>query len=65
MKFTFCFAKNGKTPIDAKDQATLTGYPVLFFDGIFRYICFPNDHRLYDFTTREDVANIFNEPPYA
>lgn len=56
MIFTFCFASDGKTPGDAREQANLTGEIVLFLEGIFRYVLLPKDDTLYDYTTREDVA---------
>lgn len=55
MRVTFCFASAGKTPADAKEQATRTGEPVIFFEGVFRYLCFPNDPKLYDYTTKEQI----------
>lgn len=58
MIVSFCFSLDGKTPMDAKQQATQTGHPVLFFEGIFRYILFPGDDALYDYSTKEDVFNL-------
>lgn len=58
MKCTFCFASKGKLSHDAHEQADRTGNPVLFFEGVFRYLCLPDDQKLYDFTTKEDVGKM-------
>lgn len=58
MTLSLCFSLDGNTPVDAKEQATRTGHPVLFFEGIFRYILFPGDATLYDYSTKEDVFNL-------
>lgn len=55
---TFCFAKDGKGTDDARAQANRTGNAVLFFEDIFRYVLFPDDPTLYDYTTKEDVFDL-------
>lgn len=58
MVCTFCFASDGKEPHDARQQANKTGKPVLFFEGVHRYVLFPDDETLYDYTHREDIASL-------
>lgn len=58
MILTFCFSKDGETADDAREQANKTGNAVLFFEGIFRYVLFPNDNTLYDYTTKDDVFSL-------
>lgn len=58
MLCTFCFSAKGKSPADAKEQANKTGKPVLFFEGIFRYVLFPNDDNIYEYTTKDEVFDL-------
>lgn len=58
MIFTFCFSNDGKTPSDAREQANRTGDAVLFLEGIFRYVLFPGDDTLYEFTTKDEVFDL-------
>lgn len=58
MLCTFCFSKNGNSPADAREQANRTGNAVLFFEGIFRYVLFPDDDTLYEYTTKNEVFDL-------
>lgn len=58
MLCTFCFSKDGKGTDDARAQANETGNAVLFFEGDFRYVLFPDDDTLYDYTTKNDVFDL-------
>lgn len=58
MLCTFCYSKDGKSPADAKEQANRTGKAVLFFEGIFRYVLFPDDDSLYEYTTKDEVFDL-------
>lgn len=55
MLVSFCFSKDGRNADDARDQANATGHPVLFFEGVFRYLLLPDDETLYDYTYKEDI----------
>lgn len=55
---SFCFAKDGRGTDDARAQANKTGNAVLFFEDIFRYVVFPEDDTLYEYTTKEDVFDL-------
>lgn len=58
MLCNFCFSKDGKGTDDARTLANRTGKAVLFFEGVFRYVLFPYDPTLYEYTTKEDVFDL-------
>lgn len=53
-----CFSKDGKTFSDAIAQATKSKNAVLFFEGIFRYVAFPDDNNCYEYTTKDEVFDL-------
>ncbi len=58
MEFTFCFSMDSKTHTDAKEQANRTRKAVIFLEGIFRYVLFPDDDNLYEYTTKDEVFSL-------
>jgi hypothetical protein len=61
MIFTMCFSKDGKTFSDAIAQATKSNKAVLFFEGIFRYVAFPDDNNCYEYTTKDEVFDLMRK----